>query len=834
MSGLSKNLARLSPSRRDLLTSLLREQGIELSPDVCTTSHSDIRIFPLSSAQRRLWVEDQLLPSNPAWNVAAAVRLIGPLRVEAVETALEEIVRRHEILRTTFGTHEEQPLQFVRSELKMVLPVLDFSSLPALDRDRAAKSWIKSEAQRPFDLARGPLFRAALLRAAEKEHLLFLNLHHIICDAWSIELLGRELCLLYSTYSSGELSNLSDLSLQYGDYALREEEWLQSAAMPAELEYWRRTLSGCDPLELPYDRPRPAVRSFRGALHVEALQSPVLRSLKELSSNRGATLFITLVAAFQTLLHLYSGKADIVVGTGITSRNDADFEPLIGLFVNLLVLRTNLAKSRNFSELLEQLKEAMVEAYSHAQIPFDVLMNRLGLPRDGDQTPLLQTVLVFQNFPAETFSISGLTMEMLPVDNGTTRFDLTVFFREVAAELQMTVQYNADLFEASTIQEMVRRYQRLLHQIVDRPSIRISDLAAQISARTSCNQRNTRQEKWRILTKVKPRAIDLQLDNLVKIGHLATETEMPALVEPAVEDFDGINWVTMNRDLIERHLLACGAILFRGFALHSFADFERFVLAFGCALFAENGELPRSNIGGQIYTPVNYPQEQRILWHNENSFYSRWPRKIWFYCQVPAAQGGETPIVDGRQVFKFLPPHIVDRFVEKGIIYVRNYGEGLGLSWREVFRTENKTEAEAKCRAMGMDFEWTAGGKLKTRSFRPAVIGHPVTGERVWFNQITHWHPFCLGNELRASLSALMTSEELPRNVFYGDGSQISDSTVDAVCQAYQNAEVCFSWHQGDVLMVDNALVSHARNAFRGPRQIGVAMGEMVGDVKGD
>ena len=272
-----------------------------------------------------------------------------------------------------------------------------------------------------------------------------------------------------------------------------------------------------------------------------------------------------------------------------------------------------------------------------------------------------------------------------------------------------------------------------------------------------------------------------------------------------------------------------GALLFRGFNVTTPPAFEQFAQTLCAELYDENGEHPHVSVSGKVYTPVFYPPTLKLLWHNENSFNRRWPMRIWFCCAKPAAQGGETPVADSRKVFELLDPAIRERFLEKQIMYVRNYGDGLGLNWQDVFGTTNKAEVEASCRDSGMTCEWKDGDRLRTRCVRPAAGKHPKTGEMVWFNQAQHWHVSCLDPDTGQALKNLFGEADLPRSCYYGDGSPIEDSTMQAILDVYQKLEVSFPWEAGDVLMLDNMLTAHARNPFGGERKILVTMGEMTG-----
>lgn len=322
---------------------------------------------------------------------------------------------------------------------------------------------------------------------------------------------------------------------------------------------------------------------------------------------------------------------------------------------------------------------------------------------------------------------------------------------------------------------------------------------------------------------------------LVHAGHLPGFSELPRVITPGVPDVDLVEWTANNLSLIEDDLLRYGAILFRGFKVESPAEFEKFALAICPELFNENGEHPRKTVSGQVYTPVFYPPDKQLLWHNENSFNHRWPTRIWFCCLSPAITGGETPLVDSRKVYQLIDPVIRKKFEEKNVMYVRNYGNRMGLDWQTVFQTSDKDEVARRCAAGLMDHHWHDGVRLRTSCVRPAVVRHPVSGEMVWFNQAQHWHVSCLDPESRQVLTSSFREEELPRHCYYGDGSPIEDAVMKEILDVYASLEVSFPWAAGDIVMLDNLLTAHGRNPFSGERKMLVAMGAMMSyaDVEG-
>jgi alpha-ketoglutarate-dependent taurine dioxygenase len=329
------------------------------------------------------------------------------------------------------------------------------------------------------------------------------------------------------------------------------------------------------------------------------------------------------------------------------------------------------------------------------------------------------------------------------------------------------------------------------------------------------------------LKSFRPKPVQLAERDAFRVTSLHPGERLPLVLSPPSEDADLPALATLHKDFIESKLVEHGALLFRGFACGSVAAFDTFTRSVCSELFIENGEHPRENVKGTVYTPVYFPPERKLLWHNENTFNYRWPKKIWFCCVKPADRGGETPIVDSRKIYERMDPAILDRFMRHGVMYVRNYGEGPGRSWQDVFRTTDREAVEDQCRKNLIEFEWKDGDRLRTRATRPAVVNHPITGEPSWFNQAQHWHLACLDSATRDSLLSIFAEEDLPRICYYGDGSPIADSDMHAICDLYRDLEVSFPWQEGDVLMVDNILTAHGRNPFSGERKLLVAMGEL-------
>lgn len=334
---------------------------------------------------------------------------------------------------------------------------------------------------------------------------------------------------------------------------------------------------------------------------------------------------------------------------------------------------------------------------------------------------------------------------------------------------------------------------------------------------------------------IKRKSIRLSPAELVEAGHLTPEKKLPLVLRPVVEGVNLVSWVESNRGAVETQLLKHGAVLFRGFNVNSIDTFERLAKAVSSELM-QYGERssPRTRVSGGVYTSTDHPADQHILLHNEQSYTLNWPMKIWFYCLQPAREGGRTPIADSRQIFNSLGPEIVEEFERKQVMYVRNYGQGLGLPWQEVFQTENKFEVEQHCRRARMEFEWRENEGLRTRQIRPAVRRHPKTNELVWFNHAVFFHFSSLDAAARESILTVVGEEDVPFNTFYGDGSPIVPPVLEEIREVYRKNTVAFDWQKDDVLMLDNMLTAHGRESFAGPRRVVVAMAEPFGRDGGD
>ncbi len=470
--GISKEMTQMLAGNRAgtkiTRTSRYKKESLE-------TLAENVYVFPLSFAQQRLWFLDQLEPNRSVYNVANGIRLRGPLSVGALEQSINEIVRRHEALRTSFSMVEGQPVQVISSSFTLPLPLLDLSNLLEAEREVEAQRLADEEAQRAFDLVRGPLLRSKLVRLSVDDHVLLVTMHHIVSDGWSMDVFFRELSILYEAYSEGKPSPLAELPIQYADYAAWQRDRLKGEILDTQLSYWKKQLENLPTLQLPTDWPRPAVQSFRGARHSLVLSQDLTDKLRVLSRKEGVTLFMVLLAAFQALLNRLTGQEDdIVVGSPIAGRNRSEFEDLIGFFLNTLVLRTDLSGNPTFKELLARVSQVGLEAYAHQDVPFEKLLEELRPERDLSRTPLFQ--VFFNMLNVSVVELSGLKVERVLHGGVDSKFDLTVYVRERGKSIHFAFVYNADLYRRDRMKQMLEHFQTLLQGIVANPDQRLSDL----------------------------------------------------------------------------------------------------------------------------------------------------------------------------------------------------------------------------------------------------------------------------------------------------------------------------------------------------------------------
>ncbi|WP_375480028.1 amino acid adenylation domain-containing protein [uncultured Nostoc sp.] len=481
MNNFYQQIAALSPEQRIIFEKRLKQKELNQlqkpeTSKIKITRRKNSKDLPLSFAQQRLWFFQQLNPESSAYNVFNALHIEGQLNIAVLEKVFTEIVSRHENLRTTFTTDSEgQPIQVISSSHPLIIPIVDLKDVP--NRKEEVQILATREIQKPFDLTK-PLLRLTLVQLGDAEHVLLITIHHIICDRWSLGIFIREMKVLYEAFFNGQPSLLPELSIQYADWSVWQQEYLQGEVLLNQTNYWKKQLANLSVLELPTDRPRPAIATYKGAKQSFELSKTLSDTLKALSVNEGITLFTLLLTVFKVLLHKYTNQNDIVVGTDIVNRSRSETEELIGFLINTLVLRSDLSGNPTFRQLLNRVREVTLKAYDHQDLPFDKLVDILNPERNlSEMIPLFQVKFDLQLAQVEALELSNLTVSYLNFDNGTTKFELRFNFLETDQGLIGLVEYSTDIFDASTINRMVEHYRNLLERIVTNPQQQLCELS---------------------------------------------------------------------------------------------------------------------------------------------------------------------------------------------------------------------------------------------------------------------------------------------------------------------------------------------------------------------
>jgi hypothetical protein len=477
MDNLAERIAALRPEQRALLEKQLLKKGLNSVKAQTIPRRRESPLCVPSFDQEQLWFVDQMEPGSFAYNISSSFHIVGRLDVGVLERSFNEIIRRHEALRTTFKSVDGVPYQSVAPSATIALRRVNLGDRPASEREAEMRRVIVAEERAPFDLERGPLFRAVLVKLNETEHRLSMTLHHIVTDRWSFSLLWRELTVLYEAFAGGRLSPLPELPIQFADFAVWQREKLQGEALESRLAYWREQLADSSfRFELPCDRPRPARQTFSGKRHYSIQTKELWDALKTLAQRENVTMATTLLAAFYTFLYRYTGQEDIIVGSPFANRNWVETEGLIGYLLNVLPLRADLSGNPTFRELLGRVKEMTTGAFAHGDLPFGKLVRELRPARDLSRSPIFQVTFVLVDFQDSVVKHPELEMRRVETDIASARFDLMLGVRDKPEDPLLIFEYCPDLFEHSTVVRMMRQFETLLEGIVADPERRLAAL----------------------------------------------------------------------------------------------------------------------------------------------------------------------------------------------------------------------------------------------------------------------------------------------------------------------------------------------------------------------
>lgn len=480
MNDLSARIAALSPEQRALFEASLKAKGLR-APQVDRIPRrprEDVNLFPTSIDQERLWFIEQLQPGNAAYNIFSASRIKGRLDVAVMERVVNELIARHEVVRTTFTVVDDQPMQFIHPKLEVRLTPVDLQTLPFEQREQEALRLVTDDFSRPFDLEQGPLLRVGLLRLAEDDHVMHINMHHTVTDRWSGAIFEQETGLLYEAFVNNRPSPLPALPIQYADYSVWQRDRAESEIYRRQADYWIRRLTGLPfVLEVPTDFPRPPIQNFRGARVYTRYSRRLLDALRELSRREGVTMFTLVLAAYKALLYRYTTQETILVGATFANRNRPELQHMVGYLLNLIVLSTDLSGNPTFRELLQRERATVLEGFANQDLPFGKLVQELRPAQDASRNPIVQHSLIYLDFPElKVMETLGLTAKHLDIDNGASRFDMTLAMTETEQGYEVDIEFPTDLYRRERIERMTKHLENILESVVVDPTQRLSDL----------------------------------------------------------------------------------------------------------------------------------------------------------------------------------------------------------------------------------------------------------------------------------------------------------------------------------------------------------------------
>jgi alpha-ketoglutarate-dependent taurine dioxygenase len=786
-------------------------------------------IYPLSPVQQGMLFHALYDPKAGMYLEQKTCTLHGDLDVSAFDRAWQRVVERHPILRTAFVWQGlDEPMQAVRQKVKLSWTREDWRGLTPEEHQAQSSAFLRTDRTQGMELSKAPLMRLALFRLADGVYQFTWTHHHILLDGWSLPILFKEVFTFYEAFRQG-----ADLRLEKGRPYRDYIAWLQRQDLSRAEAFWREELKGFTtptPLWVTRNTKLDPKESY-GDQHL-ALSEQETVALQSLAQRHQLTMNTLVQGAWGLLLSYYSGEKDVVFGATVSGRPTdlVGVETMFGIFINTLPVRVRITPQAPLSAWLRGLQARQVEMRQYEYSP---LAQVRGWSEASQGRPLFESILVYENYPVNVASEGPSPSLVVKNFRGLTRLNFPLEVKAwLSGTLSLGALYDGCLFNDATITRLLGRLKMLLNSMVARPEARLSELEKILKEAERKDRvmelRKRKEVDLANFIQVKPKAVSLSREGAIVTDYLQPGQTLPLVIQPTVEDIDLADWAKNNLGFIEAELLKHGAILFRGFGVNSTSAFEQFASAVRPDLFGEYGDLPREGVSGKVYQSTPYPEDKTILFHNESSHMHRWPMKQWFYCVKPARVGGETPIVDCRKVYQRLDPRIVEDFRRKKLRYVRNFHEGLDVSWQSFYRTNDRSVVEQYLLAHSTEFEWTSNGGLRACQINPGVARHPRTKEMVFFNQVQLHHVFFLNPALRRSVESLFEPERYPRNVYYGDGSPIEDSVMEEILRVYWDTAISFQWRKGDVLMVDNMLVAHARNQFQGERKIVVAMAEMM------
>jgi alpha-ketoglutarate-dependent taurine dioxygenase len=786
------------------------------SPTAGPGAEEETRSQPavLAPAQEAIWFAEQLRPGTSMHNHSEAFLISGEIDVDVLEAALNRIASRHDVLRTAYRPERAGVRAVVLDGRFPLLRIIETAG-----SEETIAHHIREEIRKPFRLASEWPVRARWVDLSPDRSLLILTAHHIAYDGWSHSIFLTELSRHYEAIATSSASEPDPPRRQYADLARLQLESLIEERVDQARQTWSKHLETVD-----WNRSLPggdrANRDDIGAAsQAFTIDSAATAAIQSCTRALRVTPFAILLAGFRCALGKWTGYRDDCVGIVAAARPEA-FAETIGLFSNPLPLLVPILPELTFQEWVKRCQEKVAEVLSMQDVP---IARALAGLRPGSEPrpepPFEVTFALQESASGAPLRLLGADVRSVAAETESATFPLQFFLTSSGQILRGEVIYRRGWLRPETVAPLIRWFAGIVGRGAGNPGISLHALIKENTEMTTGVSRGSRR---RLLAKAQ---------TAVSRTSLTGDAQGPVLISPSFRDVDLAAWVRTNSDETRAVLRQHGAVLFRGFEAVDAGRFEEVATSVAGELVRYvEGSSPRRRLGRGLYTSTEYPRELPISMHNELSYAHWWPRYLFFYCRVAAETGGETPLADSRAVLQYLPPSIVEKFRAHGVRYLRRLrgeGPGLGLSWQEVFETDDREAVERYCRDGEIAFEWARDGGLRTRQDRHALINHPETGQLCWFNQVHQWHSSNLSPE-DARIVAALPPEERPLDATYGDGSEFDEETLAAIREAYVSCQVTFQWQAGDIVAVDNMAFAHGRRPFTGPREILVLLGGRV------
>ncbi|GEK07756.1 non-ribosomal peptide synthetase [Pseudoalteromonas peptidolytica] len=788
---------------------------------------------PLSFAQQGLWLADQIDNHHTRYNNVAAIALTGSLNTAKLEQAINCVVEKHAVLRTAIMMDVEKgiPHQKLAAIGTVALPIEPLHHLPEFEQPDAINKVVTEEEAYQFNLSAAPLWRARLLQLSPEKFILVLNFHHIITDGWTTRLFISELCRFYEQGHNEQSTTDTCDSVSYIDYAVWQRDTRKDELQ--QLRFWQQYLADMPNTMLALsDKSVPQAGDVITGSQQYELGADLTSQLRRFSDQTHFSPFMLLQTAFNLALAALTGEKDIVIGTDVANREHYQLENTMGFFVNQVALRNAVDHDSKVSEFLDQVKSNTLDVLSNQEVPFEKVVNHLRGTQANRKSPIFQIKLFLDQAPDTEIALENVHCEVLDIGEPKARLDLTLGLLEYSDTIKGKLVYNANVISEKRVDELLASFEAALRQIAaGADTVKVGELINSLQQNLATqrqNQENALLEKQSTL-KITGRRRGADNNGSAIVLTPPSNISEPMSISASQPGVNLRNWINSNKAIVDSYYSRYGAILFRNFNVGSVENFSSIANLLISDLVEDNGEHNPVDGHATVQTPVQYSSEHHLLWHNENTFNSTWPSRIMFGCQVAALEGGETPLVDTNAVYQALPVEVVEKFKQHGVMYVRNYSrtDDVGLGWESVFCTTDKAIVERKCKEQNIRFEWLEKDKLRTYAVRPAFVTDQEN-KCYWVAQIQHWHFSCLDDNTRQSIATVYSESEYPRNCYFGNGDKIEDGFVSDLLALYKKLESSFAWQDGDALLVDNVMMAHGRNPYKGDRKLLVSMGNLI------